>query len=130
MILKKNIYVSFIMYKNIILFGVLLFLSNCNQHNLNNISSFSYQEKPFKIKWKIEKKSITNIPMEVQKKVKNICKKYNRFVLFKIKTFTGNLYCLIVDISCIFIKIDASPATSITKSFGCASCTPRAAGSP
>ena len=80
------------MYKNIILIGVLLFLSNCNQHsnvnqhNLNN-SSFTYQEKPFEIKWKIEKNSITNIPIEVHKKVKNICKKYNRFVLFKIKTF-------------------------------------------
>ena len=71
----------------------MLFLSGCNQHsnvnqhNLNNISSFSYQEQPFEIKWKIEKKSITNIPIEVQKKVINICKKYNRFVLFKIKTF-------------------------------------------
>ena len=80
------------MYKNIILIGVLLFLSNCNQHsnvsqhNLNS-SSFTYQEKPFEIKWEIEKKLITNIPIEVQKKVKNICKKYNRFVLFKIKTF-------------------------------------------
>ena len=80
------------MYKNIILIGVFLFLSNCNQHsnvslhNLNS-SSFTYQEKPFEIKWKIEKNSITNIPIEVHKKVKNICKKYNRFVLFKIKTF-------------------------------------------
>ena len=83
---------SFIMYKNIILFGVLLFLSNCNQHsNVNrhnfNSSNFTYQEKPFEIKWKIENKSITNIPIEVQKNVKNICKKYNRFVLIKIKTF-------------------------------------------
>ena len=49
------------MYKNIILFGVLLFLSNCNQHSnvnqhdLNNNNSFTYQEKPFEIKWKIEK---------------------------------------------------------------------------
>ena len=80
------------MYKNIILIGVSLFLSNCNQHsnvsqhNLNS-SSFTYQEKPFEIKWKIEKNSITNMPIEVHKKVKNICKKYNRFVLFKIKTF-------------------------------------------
>ena len=80
------------MYINIILIGVFLFLSNCNQHsnvsqyNLNS-SSFTYQEKPFEIKWKIEKNSITNMPIEVQKKVKNICKKYNRFVLFKIKTF-------------------------------------------
>ena len=70
----------------------MLFFSNCNQHsnvsqhNLNS-SSFTYQEKPFELKWKIEKKSITNIPIEVQKKGKNICKKYNRFVLFKIKTF-------------------------------------------
>ena len=81
------------MYKYIILFGVLLILSNCNQHsninqhNLNNNSNLTYQEKPFEIKWKIEKNSITNIPLEVRKKVKNICKKYNRFVLFKIKTF-------------------------------------------
>ena len=78
------------MYKNIILIGVLILLSNCNQHsninqhNLNNNTSFTYQEKPFQIKWKIEKNSITNIPIEVHKKVKNICKKYNRFVLFKI----------------------------------------------
>ena len=60
---------------------------NFNQYNLNNISNFTYQEKPFEIKWKIEKNSITNIPVEVHKKVKKICKKYNRFVLFKIKTF-------------------------------------------
>ena len=81
------------MFKYIILFCVLLILSNCNQHsninhhNLNNNSSFTYQEKPFEIKWKIKKNSITNIPIEVHKKVKNICKKNNRFVLFKIKTF-------------------------------------------
>ena len=81
------------MYKNIILIGVLLCLFNCNQHsninqhNLNNNSSFTYQEKPFEIKQKIEKNSITNIPIEVHKKIKYICKKYNRFVLFKIKTF-------------------------------------------
>ena len=69
------------MYKNVILFGVFLFLSSCNQHsnvnqhNLNNSSSFTYQEKSFEIKWKIEKNSITNIPIEVHKKVKKICKK-------------------------------------------------------
>ena len=74
------------MYKNIILFGVLLFLSNCNQH-LNNNSSFTYQEKPFELKWKIEKNSITNIPSEVRKIIKNVCKNHNSFVLIKIKTF-------------------------------------------
>ena len=81
------------MYKNIILFGVLLFLSNCNQHSninqhkLNNSSSFTYQEKPFDLKWKIEKNLITNIPSEILKKIKSICKKHNRFVLIKVKTF-------------------------------------------
>ena len=81
------------MCKNLILFVFLLILSSCNQHlnvnqhNLNNNINITYQEKPFEIKWKIEKNSITNIPIEVHKKVKNICKKSNRFVLFKIKTF-------------------------------------------
>ena len=76
------------MYKNIILIGVLLFLSNCNQHsNVNqhnlNSSSFTYQEKPFEIKWKIEKNSITNIPIEVQKKLKIFAK--NIIGLFYLK---------------------------------------------
>ena len=81
------------MYKSIILFGFWLFLSNCNQHssvnqyNLNNSSSFTYQEKPFELKWKIEKKSITNIPSEVRKIIKNVCKNHNSYVLIKIKTF-------------------------------------------
>ena len=81
------------MYKYIILFGLLLILSNCNQHsninqhNLNNSSSFTYQEKPFELKWKIEKNSITNIPSEVRKIIKNVCKNHNSFVLIKIKTF-------------------------------------------
>ena len=33
------------------------------------------------------KNSITKIPLDVHKKIKNICKKHNRFVLIKIKTF-------------------------------------------
>ena len=81
------------MYKNIILFIFVLLLFSCNKHlnvnqnNSNNNSNFNYQEKPFEIKWKIEKNSITSIPVLVRKKVKNICKKYNRYVLIKIKTF-------------------------------------------
>ena len=84
------------MYKNIILFGVLLFLSNCNQHsninqhNLNNNSSFTYLEKPFEIKWKIEKNSITNIPSNIKDKIKNICKNHNKVVLIKIKTYADD----------------------------------------
>ena len=62
------------MYKNIILFGVLLFLSNCNQHSnvtqlkQSKINNYVYKEKPFELKWKIEKDSITNIPLDVHKK--------------------------------------------------------------
>ena len=42
----------------------------------------------------------------------------------------GNLYCTIVDNSCIFIKKEASPAISITKESGFAICTPIEAGKP
>tara|TARA_B100000900_G_scaffold412806_1_gene435333 strand:+ start:455 stop:739 length:285 start_codon:yes stop_codon:yes gene_type:complete len=72
---------------------VLSFLSGCNKHSNvtqlrpTNISNYVYQDKPFELKWKIEKNSITKIPAEVNKKIKNICKNHNRFVLIKIKTF-------------------------------------------
>ena len=81
------------MYKNTILICFLLFLSSCNKHsNVTQIkpsktSNIIYQENPFEFKWKIEKNSITKIPLDVHKKIKNICKKHNRFVLIKIKTF-------------------------------------------
>ena len=81
------------MYKKMNIVCVLLFLSSCNQHsNVNQLktSDFNnllYQEKPFELKWKIEKNSITKIPSEVRKKIKNVCKNHNRFVLIKIKTF-------------------------------------------
>ena len=81
------------MYKYIILFFSFLFLSSCNKHSnviqikQNDSNNFSYQEKPFELKWKIVKNSITNIPPEVNKKVKNVCKNHNSFVLIKIKTF-------------------------------------------
>ena len=48
-----------------------------------NSSSFTYQEKPFEIKWKIEKNSITNIPIEVHKKLKIFAK--NIIGLFYLK---------------------------------------------
>ena len=81
------------MYKSIIFISFLLFLSSCNKHSNvtqfkpSNSSNIIYQEKPFELKWKIEKNSITKIPLEVHKKIKNTCKNYNRFVLIKIKTF-------------------------------------------
>ncbi len=81
------------MYKSIIFICVLLFLNSCNKHSnvtqlkSSKTSDIIYQEKPFELKWKIEKNSITNIPSEVHKKIKNVCKKHSRFVLIKIKTF-------------------------------------------
>ena len=81
------------MYKSIICICVLLFISSCNKHsNVTQLKpsktiNFIYKEKPFELKWKIEKNSITSIPSDVHKKIKNVCKKHNRFVLIKIKTF-------------------------------------------
>ena len=75
------------MYKVLIIMCLLLFLSNCNQHtkisNKENIvlPPITYQEKPFEIKWKIEKNSITNIPSNIKDKIKNICKNHNKVVL-------------------------------------------------
>ena len=84
------------MYKVLIIMCLLLFLSNCNQHtkisNKENIvlPPITYQEKPFEIKWKIEKNSITKIPSNIKDKVKNICKNHNKVVLIKIKTYADN----------------------------------------
>ena len=81
------------MYKNIIFICFLFILPSCNKHaTLTQIkptksTNIIYQEKPFELKWKIEKNSITNVPVEIRKKIKNVCKNYDRFVLIKIKTF-------------------------------------------
>ena len=84
------------MYKVLIIMCLLLFLSNCNQHtkisNKGNIvlPPITYQEKPFEIKWKIEKNSITKIPSNIKDKIKNICKNHNKVVLIKIKTYADD----------------------------------------
>ena len=84
------------MYKILIIMCLLLFLSNCNQHtkisNKENIvlPPITYQEKPFEIKWKIEKNSITKIPSNIKDKIKNICKNHNKVVLIKIKTYADD----------------------------------------
>ena len=81
------------MYKVIIIMCLLLLSSNCNQHTKISkkesiiLTPITYQEKPFEIKWIIEKNSITNIPPNIKNKIKSICKKYNRVVLIKIKTY-------------------------------------------
>ena len=84
------------MYKVLIIMCLLLFLSNCNQHtkisNKENIvlPPITYQEKPFEIKWKIKKNSITKIPSNIKDKIKNICKNHNKVVLIKIKTYADD----------------------------------------
>ena len=84
------------MYKVLIIMCLLLFLSNCNQHtkisNKENIvlPPITYQEKPFEIKWKIEKNSITKIPSNIKDKIKNVCKNHNKVVLIKIKTYADD----------------------------------------
>ena len=81
------------MYKSLIFICFLFILSSCNKHsNLTQLKqsktgNFIYQEKPFELKWKIEKNTITKIPSDVHRKIKNVCKNHNRFVLIKIKTF-------------------------------------------
>ena len=84
------------MYKVLIIMCLLLFLSNCNQHtkisNKENIvlPPITYQEKPFEIKWKIERNSITKIPLKTKKQIKTICKNHNKVVLIKIKTYADD----------------------------------------
>ena len=84
------------MYKVLIIICLLLFLSNCNQHTKISkkenivLPPITYQEKPFEIKWKIKKNSITNIPSNIKDKIKNICKNHNKVVLIKIKTYADD----------------------------------------
>ncbi len=84
------------MYKVLIIVCLLLFLSNCNQHTKISkkenivLPPITYQEKPFELKWKIEKNSITKIPSNIKDKIKNICKNHKRVVLIKIKTYADD----------------------------------------
>ena len=50
--------------------------------------------------------------------------------LLRMNTLTGRPYCTAVDISWMFMRIEASPAMSMTSDLGCAICTPMAAGRP
>tara|TARA_B100001093_G_C26270666_1_gene776797 strand:- start:158 stop:427 length:270 start_codon:yes stop_codon:yes gene_type:complete len=76
--------------------SLLLSLSNCKQHTnildseIKVSTPITYQEKPFSIKWKIEKNSITKIPSNINKQIKKICKNHNRVVLVKIKTYADD----------------------------------------
>ena len=83
-------------FKNLSLIFLYLLITSCN-HNLDLIketketkTNITYVEKPFEIRWNIQKKSITTIPIDINKKLKIICKEFNKIVLIKIKTLKDN----------------------------------------
>jgi hypothetical protein len=84
------------MIKNFVLVLLSLLITSCNFNKdlaietkkLN--TNLTYVEKPFEIKWDIKRKSITTIPIDTDKKLKIICKNFNKIVLIKIKTFEDN----------------------------------------
>ena len=56
------------------------------------------------------------------------CRTMPIYSLLRMKILTGRRYCTAVDISCMFMRIEASPAISTTRALGWAICTPIAAG--
>jgi hypothetical protein len=84
------------MFKNLLLVFLYLLITSCN-HNIGLVkeskktnTNITYVEEPFEIRWNIQKKSITTIPFEVNKKLKIICEEFNKIVLIKIKTLKDN----------------------------------------
>ena len=49
-----------------------------------------YKQKQFNLSWQIINKSITKKPVEVQNKLKIICKNHNKSVLVKIKSYADD----------------------------------------
>ena len=49
-----------------------------------------YKEKQFNLSWQIINNSITKKPIEVQNKLKIICKNHNKSVLVKIKSYADD----------------------------------------
>ena len=72
----------------------LFFLVSCNNINNKKLEvinkELSYSEKQFSLRWNIEKKSITNIPLKIKNRLKNICKDFDRYTLVKIETFSDD----------------------------------------
>ena len=72
----------------------LLFIVSCNNINNKKLEvinkELSYSEKQFSLRWNIEKKSITNIPLKIKNRLKNICKDFDRYTLVKIETFSDD----------------------------------------
>ena len=62
-----------------------------NFENKKTISNnLIYNEKEFTLSWNIKNNSITNIPIEVKKKLKIICKNYNKSALVKINSYVDD----------------------------------------
>jgi len=62
---------------------------NYIKQNVNS-DNLIYNEKSFKMSWKIKNNSITNIPIDIKKQLKEICKNHNRTALIEIKSFAND----------------------------------------
>ena len=63
------------------------------QHFENKITipnDLIYSEKEFNLSWNIKNNSITNIPIEIKKKLKIICKNHNKSVLVKVNSYVDD----------------------------------------
>jgi len=63
------------------------------QHFENKITipnDLIYSEKEFNLLWNIKNNSITNIPIEIKKKLKIICKNHNKSVLVKVNSYVDD----------------------------------------
>ena len=84
------------MLKNLFIILLFLLFTSCNHNKVSVIEpkkinfDLTYIEKPFEIKWIVQKKNITTVPLNVKKKLKIICKDFNHVVLVKIETFVDN----------------------------------------
>ena len=71
-----------------------LLLISCNELNTNKLEvlnkKVNYSEKQFSLRWNLEKDIITNIPQKIKKRLKNICKNFDKFTLVKIETFSDD----------------------------------------
>ena len=62
-----------------------------NFENKKTISNnLIYNEKEFTLSWNIKNNSITNIPIEIKKKLKIICKNHNKSALVKINSYVDD----------------------------------------
>ena len=82
------------MFYKFFLLILILFISSCN-HDYNNelmvVNDITNKlNKPFILKWIIEKKSITSLPQKTKDILKSKCINYSGFSLVKIASFSDD----------------------------------------